>query len=153
MTIAPHRFTTEDRAEFDAWMQRIPSGGAEEAIFHALRLQVKHDVAGLHAAVYGYEHLLREADQVLNDLAALPGAISRLQAEVDKLASVPADVEALAAEVAKLSASEAQIIASQADAETQRARIWQAIGHLRMGGLMLAAVILGLIVALAAGWL
>lgn len=86
-------FSEQDRIEFDRWLQLLPSGSPYEAIFHLVRLQVKHDTAGVRMTMRGYEQFLIEADQVLGALAPLPAIITGVRADVDRLTAETADLK------------------------------------------------------------
>ena len=80
-------YTEQDRIEYDRWLQLLPPGSPYEAIFHLVRLQVRHDTAGLQMAVRGYEGFLRDAEAVVEALRPLPAVVSGIRADVDTLAA------------------------------------------------------------------
>jgi hypothetical protein len=58
-----YTFTPEDRELFAYWVGRIPSGGAEEALFNALALKQRHDMAGLYMTTRGLLDLSDRQDE------------------------------------------------------------------------------------------
>lgn len=108
-------FTSADRAERDHWVQQIPSGSAEEALWNLFRLQIRHDTAGLHMTVTGYESFLVQAEAHLAQVADLLGKLMPLVERVAILEAQMAQagidreklrdrVRALEFEVAKMKA-------------------------------------------------
>lgn len=103
MTGDDHNYalTDAERAELDEAVQRIPSGGIAEALFTALRLQVKHDVANVQAAVRGYEGFLVEAEGLLREtrqaLIETRAALAETRAMAEKLLPIVSRVEVLEA--------------------------------------------------------
>lgn len=101
-------YTDEDRAAFDAAIQRVRSDEQTNALFEAMRLTMKHDLSGLQMTVAGYESFLREAAATLAKLAPIIGKIEVLEAQArqsaidrdrikDRLRAVEQDVAVLKA--------------------------------------------------------
>ena len=77
-----YAYSDADRAEFDRHMQLVRSDPQTEALFHALRLTIKHDLAGPQMAVVGYEAFLRHADEALARAVELMERLTPLIGEV-----------------------------------------------------------------------
>lgn len=82
--------TDAERAEYDAWLQKIPSGGPEEALWNLMRLQIKHDTATIRTISDGAFEFLGVADARMAEL-------------VSEARAFRADGAALAASVAEVS--------------------------------------------------
>lgn len=94
LAVSEHAYTEQDRIEYDRWLQLLPPGSPYEAIFHLVRLQVRHDTAGLQMAVRGYEGFLRDAEGVVEALRPLPDVVTSIRADVDRLAAEQAELKA-----------------------------------------------------------
>jgi hypothetical protein len=99
----PYMLTPTERDELDEAIQRIPSGGVEEALYTAFRLQVKHDLSGLQMTVSGYEGFLVEADALLREtrqaLIEARRALDETRGMAEKLLPIVSRVEVLEARI------------------------------------------------------
>lgn len=82
-------FSDADRAALDGWLQQVRSDRSTNALFEALRLQTKHELAGIRAGILGYQALLDEADRqrdqvadVLRRITPLVGRVAILEAQI-----------------------------------------------------------------------
>ena len=98
---SPYMLTSAERDELDGALQRIPSGGVEEALYTAFRLQVKHDLSGLQMTVGGYESFLVEAEALLREtrqaLLEARQALDETRGMAEKLMPIVSRVEVLEA--------------------------------------------------------
>lgn len=99
----PYMLTPAERDELDDALQRIPSGGVEEALYTAFRLQVKHDTAGIQMTVRGYEAFLVESDALLREtrqaLIEARRALDETRGMAEKLLPIVSRVEVLEARI------------------------------------------------------
>lgn len=114
--------TPAERDEYDYWLQRIPSGGTEEALWNLMRLQIRHDTAGIRMEVAGWPELMDAYDasrrEVVDAARNLSQATEAMTGRVDEaIAGLQTQINERVAE------SEADRGQLRAQAEADRVRL------------------------------
>lgn len=136
MSDSPY-YTDADRAEFDRWIQQVPSGGVDEALWNLMRLQISHDLRNILMVVEGTHALLESADERALELL---GAARELRDHSDRA------VAQVAAAMTVIEEMRLEVDRRTAESQDDRQRLHRRIGRAEARLVAVGVAVLVLIV-------